>query len=71
MPQIMEVARHVAGFPQHILGTYAMGDQSDIVGYLVNQQLVQTEGLMMDAHICKRYASRNLKGALQRYNARY
>ncbi len=58
MPQMVEVARHVAGFPQHILGTCAMGDQADIVGYLVNQQLVQTEGLMMDAHICQPYASR-------------
>jgi len=42
MPQIVE-ARHVAGFPQDVLGTYAMADQPDIVGYLVNQQLVQTK----------------------------
>jgi hypothetical protein len=49
-----------------------MGDRSGIVGYLLPQALVQTEGLMMDRAFLTRIAQQEpLREALAAYNVRY
>jgi hypothetical protein len=70
--QLLEVAQDVREFAQTHPGTYAMGDRSGMVGYLLPQPLVQTEGLMMDrAFLTNIEHSTPLREALSRYNVRY
>ncbi len=53
-------------------GTYAMGDRAGRVAYLIDDPIVQTEGLMMDSAFLKRIADRSpLRDTLFHYNIRY
>ena len=53
-------------------GVYAMGDRAGRVGYLLNQPLIQTEGLVMDKTFLG-YIQRqtSLREVLDRYHVRY
>src|SRR6187402_199529 len=48
VPEMVEVGQRVAAFSQTHHGTYAMGDRAGSVGFLMQDPLVQTEGLVMD-----------------------
>jgi hypothetical protein len=70
--QLLEVADDVRDFSATHPGTYAMGDRSGMVGYLLPQPLVQTEGLMMDRGFLSNIQQQlPLREALAKYNVRY
>jgi hypothetical protein len=72
MEAMHTVGEHVAEFARLHPGTYAMGDRSGIVGYLLPQPMVQTEGLMMDRDFLRRMQQQQpLREALSAYNVRY
>ncbi len=50
MEQIYDAAVQLQSFARSHPGVYAMGDRAGMVGYLLPDPLVQTEGLMMDTH---------------------
>ena len=53
-------------------GVYAMGDQAGIVGYLLDEPMVQLEGLVMDAEYLRRFrAAKDLKEILDAYGVDY
>jgi hypothetical protein len=53
-------------------GVYAMGDCAGTTGYLINQPLVQLEGLVMDPSYLENIRrQRDLKQVLANYNVRY
>ena len=71
-PDMREVGEDVARFAQTHPGVYAMGDRSGIVGYLLPDPLVQTEGLVMDKGFLDEVrASTPLKQTLGKYHVRY
>ena len=49
-PAIYAAALDIQKFALTHPGTYAMGDRSGMVGYLLPDPLIQTEGLVMDRH---------------------
>jgi hypothetical protein len=70
--EMYEVAVDVTKFSATHPGVYAMGDRSGMVGYLLREPLVQTEGLMMDRDFMTRIAQRMpLREALAPYHVRY
>lgn len=70
--QLLEVADDVRDFAATHPGTYAMGDRSGMVGYLLPDPMVQTEGLVMDRDFLNYIRRRApLRDALKRYGVRY
>jgi hypothetical protein len=71
-PEIIAAAWKVQQFSLTHPGIYAMGDRSGSVGYLLNQPIVQTEGLMMDLNYLKMVSQQlPLREVLDRYGVRY
>ena len=71
-PDIGEGALKISQFAMDHPGVYAMGDRSGTVGYVLDQPLVQTEGLVMDAGFLKKIrAQRDLLQVLKGYRVRY
>jgi hypothetical protein len=71
-PDIVAAAREVQEFSLAHPGIYAMGDRSGAVGYLLNQPIVQTEGLMMDHGYLNLISQQlPLRAVLERYGVRY
>lgn len=67
-----DIAQDLANFAQTHPGVYAMGDRSGVVGYLLPDPLVQTEGLVMDKGFLDLVrAGTPLDRALARYHVRY
>jgi hypothetical protein len=62
----------VQGFSATHPGVYAMGDRAGMVGYLLPDPLVQTEGLVMDRDFLDVVKQRTpLRDALKKYGVRY
>jgi hypothetical protein len=71
-PEIVAAAREIQQFSLTHPGTYAMGDRSGAVGYLLDEPVIQTEGLMMDAPYLELIRKQlPLREVLKRYNVRY
>jgi hypothetical protein len=69
---ILLVARDVADFAKTHPDTYAMGDRSGTVGYLLPSPLIQLEGLTMDrAYLLRLRAQPPLETMLHEYRVRY
>jgi hypothetical protein len=69
---IYEASVDIVSFAQSHPGVYAMGDRAGRVAYLLDQPIIQTEGLMMDRSYLDLIASQTpLRAALARYNVRY
>ncbi len=69
---IVEAAWKVEQFSLSHPGIYAMGDRSGMVGFLLHQPVIQTEGLMMDGEYLRLIAKqRPLRSVLDRYGVRY
>ena len=59
-------------FAQKHPGTYAMGDRAGVVGYLIDEPLIQLEGLVMDKGFLDNIKKqRELADVLREYNVRY
>jgi hypothetical protein len=70
--QLLEVADDVRNFAASHPGTYAMGDRSGMVAYLLPDPMVQTEGLVMDRPFLENIRQQTpLRSTLQHYNVRY
>ena len=70
--QLLQVAEGVSSFAATHPGTYSMGDRSGMVGYLLSEPLVQTEGLVMDRGFLDGIRQQlPLRDALERYHVRY
>lgn len=70
--QLLEVAEDVRNFAATHPGTYAMGDRSGMVGYLLPDPMVQTEGLVMDRAFLENIRRQvPLPAALEHYHVRY
>ncbi len=69
---IYNAAVEIQTFARTHPGTYAMGDRSGMVGWLLPYPVVQTEGLVMDRHFINSIKTqRPLLGVLAEYNVRY
>ena len=65
-------AKELVAFAATHPGTYAMGDRSGAVGYLLPDPVIQLEGLMMDkAYLQNIRSQRNLLDVLHGYGVRY
>ncbi len=65
-------AEDLHSFAQTHPGVYAMGDRAGLVGNLVDQPLVQLEGLVMDKEFLTNLRQqRELRGVLRSYGVRY
>jgi hypothetical protein len=65
-------AQDIRAFAMTHPGVYAMGDRAGIAGQLVNQPIVQLEGLVMDkAFLDDMRQQRDLKQVLESYGVRY
>jgi hypothetical protein len=70
--QLLEVAEGVRDFAASHPGVYGMGDRSGMVGYLLPQPMVQTEGLVMDRRFLENIQQqRPLRDAVKQYGVRY
>jgi len=64
--------KDIAGFANTHNGIFAMGDASGTAAYLINQPVVQLEGLVMDrAYLENIRQKRNLNNVLADYDVRY
>jgi hypothetical protein len=64
--------RDIEAFSQNHHGLYAMGDCAGTATYLINQPVIQLEGLVMDAPFLENIRQgRNLNEVLNSYNVRY
>lgn len=71
-PDIVRSAYRLQAFAQTHPGIYAMGDRAGAAGYLLDQPIVQTEGLMMDKKYLEAVRSqRPLQEVLALYGVRY
>ena len=69
---IYEASIEIVNFARTHPGTYAMGDRAGRVAYLIDQPVVQTEGLMMDRAYLTYVANQTpLREVLAQYNVRY
>ncbi len=69
---MLEAGQALSGFAATHPGIYAMGDRAGIVGYLVDQPIVQLEGLMMDKAFLERIREqRDVVDTLKAYGVRY
>jgi hypothetical protein len=65
-------AMDIRGFAQRHPGIYAMGDRAGIVGYLIQQPVIQLEGLVEDeGYIEKLKAREPLRSILNDYKVAY
>jgi hypothetical protein len=72
MDQIYGAAVQIRAFERSHPGVYAMGDRAGMVGYLLGDPLVQTEGLMMDpGYLLHIRHEDDLLATLRRYGVRY
>ena len=72
MDQIYDAAVQVLAFERSHPGVYAMGDRAGMVGYLLGEPLVQTEGLMMDpGYLLHIRHQDDLLATLRDYGVRY
>jgi hypothetical protein len=70
--QIYMAGMDISRFAQSHPGVYAMGDRAGAVGYLVNQPVIQLEGLMMDREFLRNIrAERDLQDVFKQYHVRY
>jgi hypothetical protein len=70
--QLYDVAESVRSFAISHPGTYAMGDRSGMVAYLLPEPLIQTEGLVMDrTFLTNIQRELPLRAALAQYGVRY
>ncbi|HEY8996417.1 MAG TPA: hypothetical protein VIM60_00885 [Edaphobacter sp.] len=70
--QLLQVAEGVSSFAVTHPGTYSMGDRSGMVGYLLSEPLVQTEGLVMGRDFLDSIRRQlPLRDALEKYHVRY
>ena len=71
-PAIYDAALDIAAFARTHPGTYAMGDRSGMVAYLLRDPLIQTEGLVMDRAFLERIRRQDkLLPTLADYHVRY
>lgn len=71
-PEIIDAAEALYHFSITHPGVYAMGDRSGAVGYLLQQPMIQTEGLMMDREYLTLISNQlPLRTVLARYGVRY
>lgn len=71
-PEIVDTAKDLRTFSLTHPGVYAMGDRAGAAGYLLDQPVVQTEGLTMDkAYLELLRQQAPLREALGRYHVRY
>ena len=69
---IYEASLEIVDFAHTHPGIYAMGDRAGRVAYLIDQPIVQTEGLMMDRDYLNYVAHQTpLRETLAHYNVRY
>jgi hypothetical protein len=69
---IYEASVQIVDFARTHPGTYAMGDRAGRVAYLLDQPVIQTEGLMMDRDYLNYVAQQTpLLDVLAHYNVRY
>ena len=72
MVDVADGARFVEAFAATHPGRYAMGDRAGMVGYVLNQPVVQMEGLMMDSAFLEHIRRReSLLSVLHEYGADY
>ncbi len=65
-------SRQLATYMDAHPGTYAMGDQAGVTGYLSSQPLIQLEGLVMDADYLQKLKRREpLRQIMEDYGVRY
>lgn len=65
-------SRQLATYMNAHPGTYAMGDQAGVTGYLSSQPLIQLEGLVMDAdYLLKLKRREPLRQIMEDYGVRY
>ena len=65
-------ARDLSGFAKTHPGIYAMGDHAGIPSLLIDQPIVQAEGLVMDlTYLSDIRQQRDLKNVLEGYDVRY
>ena len=71
-PAIVAAGEEVRQFEEGHPGRYAMGDRSGAVGLLLQEPVVQTEGLMMDRQFLEEIRRQApLREVLSRYGVRY
>ena len=71
-PPIHDAALDIQRFARTHPGTYAMGDRSGMVAYLIPDPIVQTEGLVMDRNFLERMRRQEaLLPVLNSYHVRY
>ncbi len=71
-PALHDAAVDIQGFARTHPGTYAMGDRSGMVAYLIPYPVVQTEGLVMDREYLERMRRQEpLLPALAAMHVRY
>ncbi len=72
MDQLYDVVLQIRAFQQSHPGIYAMGGGAGMTGYLLQEPLIQTEGLMMDPAFLQHIRSQdNLLSTLRSYGVRY
>ncbi|ACB94767.1 hypothetical protein [Beijerinckia indica] len=70
--QIYEAAKELKEFSATHHGTFAMGDRAGTAGYLLDDPIVQLEGLVGDKQMLQNIrAERNLNDVLKELNVRY
>jgi len=69
---IYEAALRIADFADEHPGTYAMGDRAGLVGFLLEDPVIQLEGLVMDRKFLQNIsARRDLVDVLEEYEVDY